>query len=73
METAPAVFGVLIVLGLLYLLIRGGIRTFQRNWILALLLILFLGPIWVIWALVENVLDRPVKEPIMVNIINQQK
>jgi hypothetical protein len=43
------VVGILILIGLL----RGAIKTFQRNWIAALLLLIFLFPIWALWALVE--------------------
>lgn len=70
MEPVVTTFGILIVLGLLYLVVRGGVRTFQRNWIAALLLLLLLAPVWLIWAIVENFMSKPVKEPIKVIITN---
>jgi len=45
--------GVIIVLAILAALFRGAVKTFQRNWILALILLLILTPIWMIWAFVE--------------------
>ena len=48
---------------LLFVFIAGGIQTFQRNWILALLMLIFLAPIWVCWAIVEIFLPKPVKQP----------
>jgi len=70
MEPVVTTFGILIELGLLYLVVRGGVRTFQRNWIAALLLLLLLAPVWLIWAIVENFMSKPVKEPIKVIITN---
>lgn len=59
------------VLLVLYVAIRGGIQTFQRNWIAAIILLLFLTPFWLIWALAEMFMDKPVKEPITVNVVNK--
>ena len=47
------VITVIIFLVIFAALIRGGIKTFQRNWILALLMLLFVGPVWVCWAIIE--------------------
>ena len=47
------IIGTIIFVVIIVALIRGGIKTFQRNWILALLMLLFLGPIWVLWAIIE--------------------
>lgn len=33
--------------------IFGAIKTFRRNWILAFLMLVFLFPIWALWAFVE--------------------
>lgn len=49
----PDFISVLVLIVIVAGLIRGGIKTFQRNWILALLMLLFLGPLWVCWAIVE--------------------
>lgn len=69
METIVTIIGIALVIGLFYVIVRGGIQTFRRNWILALLLILFIGPVWILWAIVENFMDKPVKQPIDVNIV----
>lgn len=60
-----------IVLLTLYIAIKGGIQTFQRNWIAAILLLLFLTPFWLIWAFAELFMDKPVKQPIQVNIVDK--
>lgn len=60
--------GLLVIVCIVILLIKGGIQTFQRNWILALLMLLFLAPIWGMWAVVEVFLPKPVKQPIMVQM-----
>lgn len=62
------VVGLLAILAVLFILIKGGIQTFQRNWVVAILLLIFLFPIWVGWALVEIFLPKPVKQPIMVQM-----
>ena len=48
----------IIAIGILYALIIGGIKTFRRNWILALLLLIFLTSIWCIWAIFELFTDE---------------
>ena len=54
MDDQVATFiGVIIILAILAALFRGAVKTFQRNWVLALILLLVLTPIWVIWAFVE--------------------
>ena len=45
--------GLIVVLAILAALFRGAVKTFQRNWVLALILLLVLTPIWMIWAFVE--------------------
>ena len=44
--------GILIIL-LIIAAIAGAAKTFQRNWVAALLLLIFLFPVWVIWAFFE--------------------
>ena len=39
--------------GVLLALSKGIIQTFRRNWVLALLLLIFAGPIWFVWAIIE--------------------
>ena len=62
---------VIIVLATLYVAIRGGIQTFQRNWIAAIILLLFLTPFWLIWALAEIFMDKPVKAPLEVSVTHK--
>lgn len=33
--------------------VTGGFKTFQRNWLVALLLMLFAFPAWAVWAFIE--------------------
>ncbi|MEL7464320.1 MAG: hypothetical protein AAFN79_09660 [Pseudomonadota bacterium] len=47
-----------IVVGILFLL-GGAVQTFRRQPIVAILCVIFLFPIWVIWAFVEVFLPRP--------------
>jgi hypothetical protein len=46
---------VFIILFIVFLLamLGGAIKTFQRNWIAALALIILLFPVWVVWAMIE--------------------
>jgi len=64
------VIALVVLLVILIVIIRGGIQTFQRNWILAIIMLIFLTPLWFIWAFVEIFLDKPKKEPIVVHIKN---
>lgn len=48
-DTIAVIIGIVILIGL----IKGAIKTFRRNWIAALLLLIFLFPIWVVWAFFE--------------------
>ena len=52
-EEYYAIIGVVIVLAIIIALIRGAVKTFQRNWILALILLILVFPIWLIWAFFE--------------------
>jgi len=62
------IVGLLALLAILVLVIKGGIQTFQRNWILSVIMLIFLFPIWVGWALFEIFLPKPVKQPVMVQM-----
>ena len=64
------VIALVVLLVILIVIIRGGIQTFQRNWILAIIMLIFLTPLWFIWAFVEIFLDKPKKEPIVVRVEN---
>jgi len=69
--TGDEVFGLLILLAILILLIKGGIQTFQRNWAVAILMLIFVFPLWLCWALVEVFLPKPIKQPIEVKIVKE--
>lgn len=60
-ETAVIV-GAIVVIVIVIALIKGAIKTFQRNWIAALILLILLFPIWVIWAFIEVFTGEIVKE-----------
>lgn len=53
--------GMLFFLFVLVVFVKGAIRTFRRNWIAALLLMLFFTGIWMIWAFIELFIepDKP--------------
>ena len=51
-------FAIIAVVALV-LLIKGVVRTFQRNWIAALIVLIFLFPLYCIWAFVELFLSPP--------------
>ena len=51
-----------IIFGFFY----GAVKAFQRNWLLALLLLLFLSPAFIIWAFIE-VFNGPV-QPSAINV-----
>jgi uncharacterized membrane protein YqjE len=48
----------LISIALLILLLRGGFRTFRRDWLIATLLLLLFTPVWILWALIENIRNQ---------------
>ena len=45
------------------LFIFGGVKTFKRNLVAALLCLIFLSPIWTIWAIVELFTDLIITTP----------
>lgn len=54
--------GLLILGGLLLALVLwlgGAIQTFRRQPVVAILCVIFLFPVWLIWAFVEVFLSRP--------------
>ena len=52
-DPTAQIVGAIIAIAIIVGLIKGAIKTFQRNWIAALLLLIFLFPIWVLWAIGE--------------------
>lgn len=51
-----AIIGMIVVF---FLLIKGVIQAFQRNPIVAILCVIFLFPIFLIWAFVEIIAGKP--------------
>lgn len=47
-----------VIVGVLFLL-GGAVQTFRRQPIVAILCVIFLFPIWVIWAFIEVFLPAP--------------
>lgn len=43
----------IVAIALIVLFFKGMVQTFRRNWVLALLLLIFAGPIWFVWAIIE--------------------
>ena len=52
-ETIAWIIAIIVVIGLIVSLFKGMIQTFRRNWVLALVLLIFAGPIWFVWAIIE--------------------
>jgi hypothetical protein len=48
-EVLLGIIGIVVIIAV----VGGAIKTFRRNWIAALLLLLILFPVWVIWAFIE--------------------
>lgn len=59
----PITLGIIVAVIIVVILVMlgGAIQTFQRQPIVAILCIIFLFPIWVIWAIVEVILPKPSK------------
>lgn len=51
------ILGLFIIIAIIVALIKGAVKTFQRNWVAALLLLILLFPLWVIWAFIEVFTD----------------
>ncbi len=58
-------FTILIILAIflvgVVVLLGGAVQTFRRQPVVAILCVIFLFPIWLIWAFVEIFLPRPGK------------
>lgn len=63
-QTTVVIVSILIIAFIIGI-IHGAIKTFQRNWIAALLLLIFVFPIWVFWAIIEMFTGPIVSEPLI--------
>lgn len=79
-DQIAAIIGVIIVIVIAVAIFKGAIKTFQRNWIAALILLIILTPIWAIWAFIEvftgdinKVPEQPTSnnQSVNVTLINQ--
>lgn len=52
-DQTAQIIGAIVVIAIIIALIKGAIKTFQRNWIAALILLILLTPVWIIWAFIE--------------------
>lgn len=59
----PITWGVIaaVIIVVILVMLGGAVQTFQRQPIVAILCVIFLFPIWVIWAIIEVVLPKPSK------------
>ena len=59
----PITWGIVaaVVIVVILVMLGGAVQTFQRQPVVAILCIIFLFPIWIIWAIVEVVLPKPSK------------
>jgi hypothetical protein len=79
-DQITTILGVVILIAIVVALFKGALKTFQRNWIAALLLLIILTPIWAIWAFIEvftGDIDKAATQPtsnnqsVNVTLINQ--
>lgn len=70
-ETIMTVCGFIIAIALFIMFITGAIKTFKRNWIAALLLLIFVGPLWFCWAIIEA-FRGPVQKPVAIAVQVQE-
>lgn len=70
-DQTAQIIGAVIIIAVLIGLIKGGIKTFQRNWIAALILLIVLTPIWIVWAFVELFTGEVTKSAIQPSSNNQ--
>lgn len=53
----------IIIIGLVVAVAVGAVKTFKRNWVAALILLIFLFPVWAIWAFIELFTGEIAPEP----------
>jgi uncharacterized membrane protein YqjE len=53
MDGMTVIVALVVVIALLFLMIKGVIKTFKRQPIVAILCVIFLTPIYLIWAFIE--------------------
>jgi len=61
MEEQLPIFGIILLILFLILVYKGIKQAFQRQPVVAALMLIFLFPIFAIWAFVELFLDKPNK------------
>ena len=63
-EAIGWIIAAVILIGVIVFLFKGMIQTFRRNWVLALILLIFAGPIWFVWAIIEMFLPFNPKDAV---------
>ena len=61
MSTTTVIVILVVCIILMVLLIKGVIKTFQRQPVVAILMIIFLFPIYLCWAAIEAFFTGPVR------------
>jgi hypothetical protein len=59
LELAVFIFVVFVIL-----CIKGAIKTFKRAPIVAILMLIFLGPLWMVWAFIE-IFTGPIRDKVV--------
>ncbi|MGB0852517.1 MAG: hypothetical protein ACPGVA_13880 [Pikeienuella sp.] len=59
----PITLGIIaaVIIVVILVMLGGAVQTFQRQPVVAILCVIFLFPIWVIWAIIEIILPKPSK------------
>jgi len=63
-DQLATIVGGVIALAIIIGLIRGAVKTFQRNWGAALILLIILFPVWLVWAFIEIFTGEIVKNTV---------
>lgn len=50
-----------VIIVIILVMLGGAVQTFQRQPVVAILCVIFLFPIWILWAIVEIFLPKPSK------------
>jgi hypothetical protein len=57
------IFAIFIIV-FIVLCIKGAIKTFRRSPVVAILMLIFLGPLWMLWAFIE-IFTGEIKEKVV--------
>jgi hypothetical protein len=54
-DAVVSLIAIVFAFWLVWVLVRGSFRTFERNFFLALILLLVLAPVFFVWAFIEGI------------------